>query len=142
MFRSLLQRSTSLRWILLFSWMALIFVMSADPESGEKSGFLIELLHTLFPGLSADILDTIHFVLRKAAHMTEYGILALLWLWALPGRYRLAFVFSLIYAITDEMHQALVPGRGPSATDVLIDGVGSGLALLLHAFLTNIKINR
>lgn len=36
-----------------------------------------------------------------------------------------AILFGVIYGLTDELHQAFVPGRSVSGWDVFIDGIGS-----------------
>ena len=72
---------------------------------------------------------------RKAAHMTEFGLLWALWLWALPGaRPRAALAalaITLAYAAGDELHQSFVAGRHASAGDVAIDAAGVGVAAAL-----------
>ena len=35
------------------------------------------------------------------------------------------FMICVIYAVSDEVHQAFVPGRGPALKDVLIDSAGA-----------------
>ena len=73
-----------------------------------------------------------HGPVRKLAHMTEYCILAVslsiplyayhvrgIWLFLLAGFICVAF------AATDEYHQTMVAGRGPSPRDVLIDSAGA-----------------
>lgn len=71
-------------------------------------------------------------VLRKAAHMTEFGLLWALWLRALPGprppAARWALGIALAYAASDELHQSFVAGRHPSPFDVAIDAAGMGVA--------------
>ncbi len=100
----------------LFIWAFLIFYLSAVPH-----------LKSSFP----QVWD---LVLRKAAHLFEFGILALLLL-RLGLRqeeknknklkiYLAALVFSLLYAGFDEWHQGFVPGRSASFYDVLIDAMG------------------
>ena len=44
----------------------------------------------------------------------------------------LSSLFVMLYAVSDEIHQIFVPGRGPLVTDVLIDTVAGliGIALL------------
>ena len=70
-------------------------------------------------------------VLRKGAHMTEYAILAVLFVRA-TGSSAWAFPLTVAYAASDEVHQLFVRGRHGSPLDVAIDGVGAliGLALL------------
>jgi VanZ like protein len=97
------------------AFMGLIFWLSAQPHLGTGLG----------------IWD---FVLRKLAHMTEYGVLTLLWYRALApslGRAEAAAAtIALLYAISDEWHQSFVAGRHASPIDVGIDAVGIVLALL------------
>ena len=85
-------------------------------------------------------IDRIHTPVRKAAHMSEYCLLALfvslpLTVWGIRGRKRflLALAFCTAFAGSDEFHQSFVGGRGPSLFDVLIDSAGAaaGCALLL-----------
>ena len=49
------------------------------------------------------------------------------WAWAL--------VLTILYAISDELHQGLVAGRHASASDVVIDGIGAVLAVACVWFL-------
>lgn len=79
-------------------------------------------------------------VLAKAAHMTEYGVLWVLWLVALPGLRPRAALFALAitlaYAASDEAHQSFVAGRHASAWDVAIDAAGIGVAVAIWALRT------
>ena len=46
-----------------------------------------------------------------------------------------SLAFSVIFAVTDEIHQAFVPGRGPALKDVLLDAVGAALGIaVIYAF--------
>ena len=85
----------------------------------------------------------IHYYVRKAAHMTEYFLLAVsisipLYVYGVRGIW-LILLASLIcvgYAGLDEYHQAGVQGRGPSVKDVGIDSAGALLGVLIvQAFL-------
>lgn len=107
------------RWGPGLAWAGLIWLLSSLPN--------------LSSGLPQDLL------LRKLAHAVAFGVLALLIEWALPKNIRrlavaigYAGVVSLAYALIDEMHQTFVAGRHGAATDVLIDGAGITLALLLQ----------
>ena len=93
--------------------MGLIFFFSAQPDLGTGLG----------------VWDTI---LRKAAHMTEYGVLWWLWHRALGFRHpAVAVAITLAYAATDEFHQTFVEGRHGTPVDVLIDAAGVAIAILL-----------
>jgi len=74
-------------------------------------------------------LGTWDTLLRKGAHMTEYAVLALLLARAL-GREAPAFALGVLYAASDELHQAFVRGRHASPVDVAIDSVGLLIGLL------------
>jgi MYXO-CTERM domain-containing protein len=98
--------------------MAVIFAFSAQPDLGTGLG----------------VWDTI---LRKLAHMAEYGLLWWLWWRAFAYRHAVAAAaITLAYAASDELHQSFVTGRHGSPVDVLIDAAGVALAVLavaLHA---------
>jgi VanZ family protein len=73
-------------------------------------------------------------------HASEFFVLAVLVIRALNGGllipmlsrcYLWTFVLSSHYAMLDEIHQALVPGRVSSMIDFLSDTVGIDLALAL-----------
>ena len=76
-------------------------------------------------------------VVRKTAHVTEYFLLALaatLPLFAYgktSGRFfLLAGILCILYAASDELHQAFVPGRSAEIRDVLIDSFGVAAGIL------------
>ena len=94
--------------------MALIFVISS---------FEVEV-----PGIR-------HFPLRdKGIHFVEYGVLG--WLcaaassrtWPSASAWRtaaFAVFVSVLWGLSDEIHQALVPGRSSELADVIADLFGS-----------------
>src|SRR3954469_24515899 len=93
--------------------MALTFYLSAQPDLNSGLGGW----------------DT---VLRKCAHMTEFGLLWFLWWRALGYRHPVPpIVITLAYAATDEWHQTFVTGRHGSPWDWAIDAAGVGIAGLL-----------
>lgn len=73
-------------------------------------------------------------MLRKLAHLTEYGVLWLLWWRALGFLVATALpavAIALLYAATDEWHQSFVTGRHGSPVDWAIDALGVGIAVAL-----------
>jgi VanZ family protein len=80
------------------------------------------------PDLKSSLPTAADFVFRKIAHFAEYAVLYLL-LWKLlegTGYRRItALVIAMLYAMTDEFHQAFVNGRVASVADVGIDAAGS-----------------
>jgi VanZ like family len=101
-------------WLPVVAWAGLIFTLSAIPDLGTGLG-------------GWDL------VLRKLAHAAEFAVLGLLLLRAL-GHAWSAFWLGVAYAVTDEIHQAFVPGRLGSPLDVVIDaaGVAAGVVLALR----------
>lgn len=138
--------------------MAFIFLQSALPAdlSKEESNMivlaLIEYLHVDAENLS--------FAVRKGAHFTEYLVLGLS-LFATVREYcprssretergltetapqirggqllrtaMSAWVLGSLYAFTDEVHQAFVPGRSCEIRDMLIDSCGVAAGVLIMA---------
>jgi VanZ family protein len=98
--------------------------------SEETAAWFAPFLHALFPGASPEFIEAVHFLVRKSAHLFEYAILALLWRRA-TGSSWLALVLVVLTASLDELRQLVTPGRGGSGYDVLLDGSGATVALLL-----------
>ena len=101
-------------WGFALLYMALIFVISS---------FEVEV-----PGID-------HFPLRdKGIHLIEYSVLG--WLcasassrtWPSASAWRtaaFAVFISVLWGLSDEIHQALVPGRSSEFADVVADLFGS-----------------
>ena len=129
----------------------LIFGFSA--QDGETSGslslqvslFLVRLFSPLLPTTVTEDpsfirAEAIHYLVRKAAHMTEYFLLALslqlpLAAWfhhhiSIKLRVWIGFFMTVLLAALDEFHQYFVPGRSGNLTDVCIDSVGAVIASL------------
>jgi VanZ family protein len=124
-------------WLPPILWMGVIVVLSTDVGSGEHTGrLLIPVLRWLVPGASALQIEALHGLARKAAHGTEYGILAVLWFRAFargpgwpPGRAAgAALTVALGWALLDEAHQTIVLSRTASLGDVALDVLGAAAA--------------
>lgn len=123
--------------------MVFIFFASTGAFSAANTSRILRpLLIWLFPNISEEQLEFAHFIVRKAAHFTEYAILSLLaarvfitsskqqlrryWFW-------FALALISLYALSDEYHQSFVPSRTASIYDSFIDMSGGLTALLLYA---------
>lgn len=129
-------------------WMMFIFYMSAKDGQGssslsggiaEKIGGLVEKLRNDTPDEEIRFIAAFETMIRKLAHMVEYGILFGLVLLAVKKinldskiiyNYILSCVICFLYACTDEFHQLFVQGRNGSMPDVGIDMAGVFLCLL------------
>ncbi len=129
----------------LVLWIALIcYASTAAMSATQTSRFLGPLLRWLFPSLDEGHLQAVHMVVRKLAHPTEYGILALLASRAflssskefLRSRwFAAAFALAAALALLDELNQKFTPSRGGTFWDSLIDVTGASLALAALALL-------
>jgi len=102
-------------------WGGLIFILSSQQT---------------LPGFDESVWD---FVFKKLAHITVYTVLYLLLFRAMQltlntnRKFRywtIPLAICLVYAVSDELHQSLVPGRYPTARDVGYDMLGASVALL------------
>ena len=115
---------------LLILWCILIYSFSA--ANGDASQQLSDGILQRVGLLSLPYAGTL---IRKLAHFLEYGVLALLAAsfleeFPLKENYRYAFLFALLYAVGDELHQLFVAGRAGMWQDVLIDAAGALVFLL------------
>jgi VanZ family protein len=125
--------------LLIILWMLFIFFMSSrtGSESSAMSGRLLEWFAFFHVDIHSPVGESLHFIIRKGAHLFEYFVLSLLFYNYFKGfmtgykRYYLAIIFSFLYACTDEFHQTFVPNRAGAFTDVLIDTTGAVIAILL-----------
>ncbi|HLD96641.1 MAG TPA: VanZ family protein [Patescibacteria group bacterium] len=110
-------------WGPVFLWAGLIFYLSSIPNLAVGEG-------------------AVDFLTRKPAHIIEYALLfGLIWR-ALQGSlaitartlYFSAAVFTFLYAVTDEIHQMLIPSREGKISDLGFDllGIALGAAVLLY----------
>jgi VanZ family protein len=135
-------------WTPLVVWLITIFFFSTDLfSSGQTSRFIVPLLMFFFPGLPPQEIEVWHGVIRKAGHVAEYFILALLayrtfkhdqpdWVRAKVD----TGLFVLVYALLDEFHQSLTLSRGASIIDVSYDCFGAVWALWLITSYENRRI--
>ena len=129
-------------WLPVFIWLGAVFAGSTDIFSTEQtSRYLVPFLRWLDPQISTSTIATIHFVLRKLGHLTEYAILAA-FLWrALRNvrnlRAKMSTLFvgvwvaCAIIAASDEFHQSLIVSRTASLSDVLTDSLGAAISLAI-----------
>lgn len=115
-------------WILLFGWMAIIFLFSN--QSGTVSEDVSSGVLTFFTNLLPFELSS--YLIRKVAHFMEYMILGMLLILLFYEYHKiskkdllLCLLLCILYACSDEFHQIFISGRTPKVFDVMIDTIGS-----------------
>lgn len=131
-------------WGLAAAWALFVWGLGGDDLSLEgTSRFLGPLIRWLLPDVTVETSKLIQFMIRKAAHVTEYGVLSFLILRAMlfaPGgattrRIVIAAGLAIAFAAADETRQSLSALRLGSIYDVGLDSLGAlagvgGLLLL------------
>jgi VanZ family protein len=127
-------------WAPAIGWAIVIFWGSTDALSSEHtSRYILPFLHWLLPHASSGLLEELHEFIRKTGHFSEYFVFSLLLLHAVRGGKRgwslrwaiAALIIAAGYSMLDEFHQSLVPGRGPSPWDSLLDTCSAATAQVL-----------
>jgi VanZ family protein len=123
--------------------MALILWLGSDTGSSQHTGSLVvPILRFLFPSASPLQIEAMHGLVRKAAHVAEYALLAALWLRAFMaggGRpWRAAAWRTLLiagaWAAIDEAMQSTLRARTGSPFDVAIDTAAAAAVILPTGF--------
>jgi VanZ like protein len=103
------------KWLPALVVMLIIFIFSARPTS------------------DLPIYGWADMIVKKDGHIIGYAILAFLYWRAFDFKEKklwVAWPLAMLYAITDEFHQSLVPGRYSSVWDVVIfDNLGALISL-------------
>jgi len=118
------------------------YIFTASPISNNDHTVMLINKYKFLSSLDLTLLNKI---IRKAAHLLSFGLLALTirnaiypYRWTYPG----AWLLATLYGASDEVHQIFVPGRTPLLSDVMIDSLGAFLALYILYFLKLRKENR
>lgn len=128
-------------------WVSLIFGFSLQTGevSGDLSGSVLEAFLRLFmPGVleNPKQLELFHLIIRKCAHFTEFmilGVLSRMSLQYMSVSYKtvIGTSFCVLVATLDEILQLFVNGRAGRMLDVLIDGFGAIVGILLVYFIVS-----
>ena len=122
---------------------------SASISTGltEQIAMVLSELMKMTSAEKAELVKSIHGIIRKLAHFIIYSALGasssamLLSYMQERKRYIIlvcSTLFCCFYAATDEIHQIFVSGRGPQFSDVLLDTSGAvigGIVFLIIYYL-------
>lgn len=116
-------------WLPPLVWMSLIFYLSSRLKVSVTGKFVFD------------------FIIFKGLHMLEYALLYFLLFRAfysinnqkitINNKLLMPLLFSTLYAVSDELHQTLVPTREGKIRDVFIDT--SGILLMYIYIKTHIN---
>lgn len=139
-----------LSWTAVLLWLILIFSLSAQPaeQSNKLSKKVTEIIIDTIDQVATldiekhttmDLIKQFNHIVRKYAHGGIYFMLGVLMVnaWRRSGvrnfkALLFSFVLCVIYAISDEVHQLFVPGRGAQVLDVLIDSAGAMVGIGMY----------
>ncbi|MEG0453421.1 MAG: VanZ family protein [Coprobacillus sp.] len=117
--------------------MMIIFSFSNQTGS-ESSGLSSQIVAWFQSNLNISIPE---IVIRKGAHMSEYALLTLTFIYAFYKNkfpiykfYTYSLIACFAYACSDELHQLFIGGRAGQFTDVLIDTTG-GIIIVFIIYL-------
>jgi VanZ family protein len=106
-------------WLPAIVWMVVIFVLSGRQSISVSKDYWL------------------NFLFFKTLHVIEYAILFIFYIRGLHhcwpkekvvNKYAIAFLLTIMYAVTDEIHQIFVATREGRVRDVIIDTLGAVLA--------------
>lgn len=125
-------------WVVLCVGMILGF-SGESFSAGGTSRILTPFLRWIYPDIHYETVRSVHFFVRKCAHLTEYAVLGLLaaralWLTLDISALRVVLLtLLLVLAVSgvDEARQSYLPTRTGSPADVALDFAGGTVGVLL-----------
>ena len=129
--------ATAALWLAVAAWSGVILWAGGEDGSAvNTSRFLLPIIRWLMPDAAFEARLEVLSLVRKSAHLIEYGVLALL-VWAALRSKRttllraagLALAWVTAVAACDEFRQSLLADRSGSIRDVALDLTGGILAL-------------
>ena len=130
--------------ILLLGTFYIIFGFSGQ-DGEESSGlsrketeFITDNIFQLSNESKIHRIDQLEYIIRKLAHFSIYTVVGIL-LMGFVSTYEIekikkiyiSIVVGIIYATSDEIHQAFIPDRSARLTDVIIDTMGIVLGIII-----------
>lgn len=112
-------------WASVAVWAAVILIAATDTFSANNSRTWLELV------LGRPAPEILNSIIRKSAHVLEYGILGAL-AWRASRRLPVSLLVALAVASTDEFRQSFSPLRTGTPWDVLLDVCGAALGVWLY----------
>lgn len=130
----------TISWLLTAACMGVIFYMSSRVAE-ESQAMSDSVLQKIFDFIGVEFSS---FIIRKTAHMCEFaGLAALIFnavyaTWELKITPIIAFFGTVLYALSDEIHQIFVEGRACQLRDILIDSMGALIGITVSFIILKI----
>ncbi len=128
--------------IIIAIWACAVFNLS-NQNGGDSSGLSRRVVEFFIK--NEELVNKVEPYVRKAAHFSEYGLGGVLFLslfytynWSERKQIIISILLGIWYAITDEVHQLMVPGRNGAIFDIYLDTLGFSTGVL--AMLLLIKL--
>jgi VanZ family protein len=121
-------------------WLGVVLLLGSSRFGTHGTGpWVIPALSWLVPWATPRELHALHLVVRKLAHLTQYAILARVWLQGILAWRRTtvrtaawaALLICVATAFVDEAHQSMLPARTGSVGDVMLDCLGALMMLIM-----------
>ncbi|WP_051912428.1 VanZ family protein [Carnobacterium funditum] len=142
---------SQLLMVVVLAYAAIKLLKHKQIKIGLKELILLIVVLILLYSVSGILLryfapvDLHHFV-RKNAHFFIYLVLGFLSKTALKSNGYTGWKSSImavtgcvLYALSDELHQTIVPGRGGMLSDVVIDSAGASIGIVAQSLWNKIK---
>ncbi len=123
----------------LILWIGVVaFLSSSNASMAATSRFIGPLVKFFLPNAPDETLRSIHVVIRKLAHFTEYSLLAFFAVGAIARssynfrgylQYLQPFILVAIVASVDEINQSFDTARTGLASDALLDIASGGVMI-------------
>lgn len=131
-------------WIAVILWMVLIFNLSSqvaeqsDALSTEIAKTVMVITEKVAPEKATEMdVRELNHLIRKKSHFLVYLVLGILSMGAVRQSriygikgVIITLLFCSLYAVSDEIHQLFVSGRGAQVSDVFIDIAGASAGIL------------
>ena len=114
----------------------LIYYMSSlnSNISSSQSGLIVNFISKI---ININNINLVTYIVRKSAHVFEYVVLYILFCINVKElkikKYTIiSIVLTILYSLTDEIHQLFVSGRSGQPQDILIDFIGVVLGYIIY----------
>ncbi|MEK3885278.1 VanZ family protein [Paenibacillus sp. PL2-23] len=132
-------------------WMAVIISFSHQTATSSNelsygvTERLVAFVELLVPSVELNAVE-LHHMVRKNAHFLIYLVLGILVMGTLTklGMKGLrcaavTLLLCVLFAVSDEVHQLFVIGRGAQVQDVLIDSAGAVIGMGLYKWVARMR---